>query len=185
MYLANRNVSQYCFSFQDYLPNVLIIILKRFERRQVRSRSRGGSFAGDSLSYMRTMLDNLPQSGVSAGGMRTEKIDDFIDFPLDGLNMDPYCSEGGETGPGAGIYDLFAVCNHYGRAGFGHYTAFCREWQSNDELSEQWYCFDDDHVSKVRPSDVGTKAAYILFYRRRLQRSNAASSGGGLTPSSK
>ena len=163
---------------QDFLPNVLIIILKRFERRQVRSRSRGGSFAGDSLSYMRNMLDNLPQSGVS-GGMRTEKIDDLIDFPLDGLNLDPYCSAGGEAGRGDGIYDLFAVCNHYGRAGFGHYTAVCREWKANDELSEQWYCFDDDHVSRVRPSEVRSKAAYILFYRKRLQHNSGGGGGGG------
>jgi hypothetical protein len=26
------------------------------------------------------------------------------------------------------VYDLFAVCNHYGRMGYGHYTAFGRDW---------------------------------------------------------
>ena len=25
-------------------------------------------------------------------------------------------------------YDLFAVCNHIGRMGFGHYTTYAREW---------------------------------------------------------
>ena len=26
------------------------------------------------------------------------------------------------------LYDLFAVCNHFGRMGFGHYTAYARDW---------------------------------------------------------
>lgn len=73
-----------------------------------------------------------------------EKIGSFVDFPLNGLDMSPYCkplppaSPGATTGAGLEevderyLYDLVAVCNHYGRMGFGHYTAFAREWDGSE-----------------------------------------------------
>ena len=61
-------------------------------------------------------------------------------------------------------YDLFAVSNHYGGLGGGHYTAFCKVNEAN-----QWYCFDDSHTKPVNPEDVVTPAAYVLFYRRRKE----------------
>ena len=152
------------------MPKVLIIILKRFERRQVRSRSRGGSLAFGSVdskfSLLRNIID-LPGSESSAGGMRTEKIDNFIDFPLDGLDLGPYCAQSSEEGGGGTLFDLFAVCNHYGRAGFGHYTALCREWKADDSLGDQWLSYDDDQVRPVRAAEVKSNSAYILFYRQR------------------
>ena len=46
--------------------------------------------------------------------------------------------------------------------GGGHYTAFAKN--PNDE---QWYKFDDSHVTPVNEDRVCTPAAYVLFYRRR------------------
>ncbi|KNC99742.1 uncharacterized protein SPPG_05122 [Spizellomyces punctatus DAOM BR117] len=60
------------------------------------------------------------------------------------------------------VYDLFAVSNHYGGLGGGHYTAYAK-----NALDSQWYHFDDSHVSKTDESDVMTSAAYLLFYQRR------------------
>jgi ubiquitin carboxyl-terminal hydrolase 4/11 len=40
------------------------------------------------------------------------------------------------------IYDLYAVDNHYGGMGGGHYTAYCKNPEDGN-----WYNFDD--VSKV------------------------------------
>lgn len=59
------------------------------------------------------------------------------------------------------MYDMFAVSNHFGGLGGGHYTAFCRM----DDGS--WQCFDDSHVSPVDESTVQSKSAYVLFFRRR------------------
>ncbi len=42
------------------------------------------------------------------------------------------------------IYDLYAVSNHYGGLGGGHYTAFAKNKYKNE-----WYKFDDKSVSKV------------------------------------
>ena len=63
------------------------------------------------------------------------------------------------------VYDLFAVSNHFGGLGGGHYTAFCKDAGSDD-----WSNFDDSHVSPVPTSDsVVSPAAYMLFYRRQSE----------------
>ena len=58
-------------------------------------------------------------------------------------------------------YRLYAISNHYGSVGFGHYTAFGLHPKDNS-----WYCFDDSSVNKVTEDQIVTSAAYILFYER-------------------
>ena len=58
------------------------------------------------------------------------------------------------------IYDLFAVSQHYGETGGGHYTAICKN-------GNNWYKYDDSIVTKIIPKAAVTSAAYVLFYRRR------------------
>lgn len=62
------------------------------------------------------------------------------------------------------MYDLFAVSNHFGGLGGGHYTACCK-------LNEdgEWYYFDDASTYPVRKGTVVSEAAYVLFYRRRSE----------------
>jgi ubiquitin carboxyl-terminal hydrolase 4/11/15 len=64
------------------------------------------------------------------------------------------------------IYDCYAVSNHFGQMGFGHYTAYAK-----NPLTDKWYEFDDSRVSQVNPGQlerqIVTNAAYNLFYRRR------------------
>lgn len=63
------------------------------------------------------------------------------------------------------IYDCYAVSNHFGNMGFGHYTAFCRS-----ASDDKWYEFDDGRVSPVTrdpQKTVVSSAAYNLFFRRR------------------
>lgn len=154
------------------LPNVLVVHLKRFEFRNA---------------------------------IRSFKDETFVDFPIEGLDMSPYCAHpnatvpssatgasshdghGGSGGAKAGsntdftvdsipaIYDLFGVVNHYGRLGFGHYTAFARRWDENG-IDKDWALFDDSSVRSVGEQGPHTSghdaivgpAAYVLFYRRRV-----------------
>lgn len=124
------------------LPNVLIVHLKRFEFKHA---------------------------------LRRDKLDTFVDFPIDGLDMSVYCSRMLERASFVderipAIYDLFAVVNHFGRMGFGHYTAFARRWDETG-ISGKWALFDDSSVGSVNNGNAGavvtTPAAYVLFYRRR------------------
>lgn len=74
------------------------------------------------------------------------------------------------------VYDLYAVSNHFGGLGGGHYTAFCKDAGSDD-----WSNFDDSHVSTVPASNsVVSPAAYMLFYRRQAEA--ASDSGTPLVP---
>ena len=58
------------------------------------------------------------------------------------------------------MYELYAVSNHYGSLGGGHYTAYAKNHREN-----KWYKFDDSSVSSVQAESVKTSAAYVLFYR--------------------
>jgi len=60
------------------------------------------------------------------------------------------------------LYDLFAVVNHYGNLGFGHYTAY-----GKNHVTNKWYCFDDSSVQEEDPENVCSTASYVLFYKRK------------------
>lgn len=120
-----------------------------------------------------------------AGGTRSNKLDVLVDFPIEGLDMTKRIveSDGNDV-----IYDLFAVDNHYGGLGGGHYTAYAKSY-----IDQQWYDYNgmpapctsslhppnydkhnylpsapDSSVSQVKdPSLMVNPAAYLLFYRRR------------------
>jgi ubiquitin carboxyl-terminal hydrolase 4/11/15 len=130
------------------LPNILVVHLKRFEFKHI---------------------------------LRRDKLDTLVDFPLDALDMSKHCASARNTNATfvedsvPATYDLFAVTNHYGRMGFGHYTAFARRWDEQG-ISNEWALFDDSSVRSVgdgtgragRNDGVVTSAAYVLFYRRRI-----------------
>jgi len=129
------------------LPNILVVHLKRFEFKNI---------------------------------VRRDKLDTLVHFPLDGLDMSAHAGRMGanqhhqqfvdESVPAE--YDLFAVVNHFGRMGFGHYTAFARNWDENG-ISSDWHLFDDSSVRNVGSGTAGghnavvSPAAYVLFYRRK------------------
>ena len=86
------------------------------------------------------------------------KDGNFVDFPLNNLNMNKFMAlKDGKNY----IYDIFAVSEHYGNRGEGHYTAICKNIDGN------WYSYDDSSCSASSESNVVTKNAYVLFYRRR------------------
>ena len=51
---------------------------------------------------------------------RQFKLHQNVQFPLEGLDLAPFC----QPVQGALLYDLFAVVNHHGGFGGGHYTAY-------------------------------------------------------------
>lgn len=86
------------------------------------------------------------------------KLDTFVNFPVRSLDLSKYVkSKDGQSQ----VYDLYAISNHYGGLGGGHYTAYAKLIDEN-----RWYDFDDSRVSPVGESDIKTSAAYLLFYQR-------------------
>ena len=88
----------------------------------------------------------------------SRKINALVEFPVHGLNLSKYFVEGEKE-----VYDLYAVSNHFGNMGGGHYTAFCF-----NHIYKKWFEFDDQRVSAIDESKLVTKAAYVLFYKKRI-----------------
>ena len=86
-----------------------------------------------------------------------EKNDENILFPINNLDLKEFI-----VGPDKdhSVYDLFAVSQHYGGTGFGHYTAVCKNFGN-------WYSYNDSSVHSISTSDIVSSAAYVLFYRRK------------------
>ncbi|KAK4337397.1 hypothetical protein RND71_043344 [Anisodus tanguticus] len=62
-----------------------------------------------------------------------DKIDNFIEFPLYGLDLKNFCSSSQRNLENKTIYDLFAVINHFGGIYGGHYTATAKTVFQNKE----------------------------------------------------
>ncbi|KAJ4705426.1 Ubiquitin carboxyl-terminal hydrolase [Melia azedarach] len=86
------------------------------------------------------------------------KLETYVDFPVDDLDLSNYITH--RNIQLSNRYTLYAISNHYGGMGGGHYTAFV------DLGHKRWYEFDDDKVYPVSEDMVKTCAAYVLFYRR-------------------
>lgn len=128
-------------------PKILVLHLKRFK---------------NSSKYFKSKLETL------------------IDFPIDDFEMQEHTKDShlpqelqAERQSSIGVifsvietsvkYDLYAVSNHFGGLGGGHYTAFARNRYDNE-----WYNFDDSHVSLITDTtQLITSAAYVLFYARK------------------
>ena len=70
----------------------------------------------------------------SAHGRFRDKLDVSVDFPIKGLDLSTRVAmqEEGKSS----IYDLFAVDNHYGGLGGGHYTAYASNFMDENQ---NWY----------------------------------------------
>lgn len=71
----------------------------------------------------------------SSSGYRRDKLDVMVDFPIHGLDLRNrvlYQEDGKEE-----VYDLFAVDEHFGGLGGGHYTAWAKNF-----IDGRWYHFN-------------------------------------------
>ena len=86
-----------------------------------------------------------------------EKNDSEVFFPIENMDMKNFV-----IGPDKdhSVYDLFAVSQHYGSTGFGHYTAVCKN-------NGKWFSYNDSSCSETNENDALSSAAYVLFYRRQ------------------
>ena len=114
----------------------------------------------------------------------TRKVHTPVDFPIFGLDMQPYMFDtrlpnqpDSEEGPDAAItppflYDAYAVMRHIGNSlNGGHYIALVR-----DAARSTWRKFDDDKYHDFDPSRLKfqdrlqNEQAYIVFYERSRAR---------------
>lgn len=91
------------------------------------------------------------------------KITALINFPLEGLDISPWCEENPDVSPEDCIYDCYGVSNHSGSLGGGHYTAYVKNREDAN-----WYMCNDSSSYKLENSNrVVSSESYLLFYRKR------------------
>ncbi|KAL9656475.1 hypothetical protein ABK040_005239 [Willaertia magna] len=92
-----------------------------------------------------------------------DKIDRFIDYPLQNFDLEPYVQSKDPEDHKDLNYDLFAISDHYGGLGGGHYTAVAR-----NHLDGKWYKFDDSRAGEVSSvENIKSSSNYVLFYVRK------------------
>ncbi|KAI9220782.1 hypothetical protein BC828DRAFT_336318, partial [Blastocladiella britannica] len=116
-----------------------------------------------------TLVVALKRFG-QGGRYRREKIGAMVDCPLvldlservlGPRRNNPAPAGDGDVEDESMLYDLYAVTNHFGGLGGGHYTAYAQS-----PTTGKWYDFDDSRVTETDAARVVSPASYVLFYRR-------------------
>ncbi|OQS05088.1 ubiquitin-specific protease [Thraustotheca clavata] len=131
------------------LPPLLIIQLKRFQ------------YTATSRKKLRQLV-HFPLRGLD--------LQSFLVSPQVTPGLEYWQFLGGKLAPTQrsedNIYDLYAVINHIGALGAGHYVA-----NILSEVDNKWKCFNDHLCRDIDERDVVSSSAYILFYTRRDMKS--------------
>lgn len=128
-------------------PEILIIQLKRFKNEEVKI----------------PVYNQYPSNIGYQTKFVQSKIHSIIDFPMTNLQLtDNYHSVNKKNNHS---YDLYAVTDHTGNCGGGHYSSYCK-----NKINNTWYKFDDEHVYEIPSenikSELVSEKAYILYYIR-------------------
>lgn len=137
------------------VPKILMVQLKRFQSKKSANNGKTGFF---NLAYAQIC--------------QQEKVDEDIDFPLEGLDLKDYTVMDCESQGISTTYDLYAVTNHFGSLNGGHYTAFGKN------PNGKWYNYNDGSVNETSAKNVCSSAAFVLFYRRREDGASAPRKNG-------
>jgi ubiquitin C-terminal hydrolase len=93
------------------------------------------------------------------------KINTFVNYPLRNLDLSDYVIN--HDYDQTTRYDLVAVSTHNGSLAGGHYTAFAKNFDT-----QQWYYFNDENVRTATENEIITTDAYILVYIQQTFISN-------------
>tara|TARA_B100000795_G_scaffold265470_1_gene247346 strand:+ start:51 stop:1556 length:1506 start_codon:yes stop_codon:yes gene_type:complete len=96
---------------------------------------------------------------------RKKKRNNNVNFPIERWNVKQHVKSPQREPP---VYDLFAISNHHGGFGSGHYTAYAKGRDTSKSTTDMsWYHFNDSIYKKVnRSDDVQSSDAYVLFYNK-------------------
>jgi uncharacterized UBP type Zn finger protein len=132
-------------------PKVLILHLKRFKQKGVIRKEKN-----ETKVNFPSLLDLKPHV------INPSPISDYSKDPKIKEHIIPpkYESEYQISNSSEPLYELYAVSNHYGGLGGGHYTAYAKN-------GGKWHEFNDSSVRSCSEGSVGGSGAYMLFYKRK------------------
>lgn len=129
-------------------PQILILHLKRFKNKGTWRKEKNETNVKFPLvlNMSQYVIDTRPMSSYIE---QMKKQDKFIQ-PSYAVQFDFNAKP---------EYELYAISNHYGGLGGGHYTAYGKN-------RGKWFEFNDSSVSSASEDDLRGSGAYMLFYRR-------------------
>jgi ubiquitin C-terminal hydrolase len=155
------------------LPRILVIHLKRFHYGSRHRRDKITTLVQfplenlDLSAYLLGHLEGVSEPAVAQAAPAASSSDAPTTEEAATADAAP-SAEGLPTDVPAlpahlaPLYDLFAVSNHYGGMGGGHYTAYAKYRDDGT-----WHYYDDSSCRPSSPNDVQSTAAYVLFYHRK------------------
>ena len=111
----------------------------------------------------------------STQGRLRDKLDLLVDFPVNGLDLSSRVSI--QEKDKSSIYDLFAVDNHYGGLGGGHYTAFAKNF-----YDDAWYEYNGMFPVGTLVQGTPNVNRYLSQSEVRFSKSGNSSSISPLLP---
>lgn len=121
---------------------------KMLEREQLEESNSWycGSCKEHRRAWKQLELWNMPEMLIlhlkrfSFSSVARDKVDEEVFFPLENLDMARHmCPRRAAAQSVPPVYDLFAVVNHYGFLGGGHYTAYVKH-------QDKWLHFDGEFI---------------------------------------
>lgn len=93
-------------------------------------------------------------------GQRGSKNNKTLEYPMEQWDLSTFVLGQGNEVP---CYDMYAVSNHLGGLGGGHYTAYAL-----NRFKEEWYEYNDSQCRMLEDTSVVERnsTAYLLFYNR-------------------
>lgn len=130
-------------------PEILILHLKRFKSKGILRKEKNETNVKFPLSIdiKNYVIDPTPMSSYNPFLVEHDK------YIKPGFEMTVENDHSTE-------YELYAVSNHFGGLGGGHYTAYAKN-------NGQWYEFNDSSVRGVSEGGIAGSGAYMLFYQRK------------------
>jgi len=120
------------------------------------------------------LIIHLKRFKCDAHGRAGRKNDAVLQYPITGWDLSKLVRS---RGGGTPVYDLYAVSNHLGSLGGGHYTAYAL-----NRFDEKWYEFNDSTHRAIDPKSTfaTSSSPYLLFYNRAASTEDANLAKRGL-----
>ncbi|KAM6223494.1 ubiquitin carboxyl-terminal hydrolase 16 [Rhynchocyon petersi] len=176
---ANKLLCEVCTRKQSNGPKGNI----KGERKHVYTNAKKQMLISLAPPVLTLHLKRFQQAGFTL-----RKINRHIKFP-EILDLAPFCTlkckNVAEENTRV-LYSLYGVVEHSGTMRCGHYTAYAKARNANNQLSNlvlhgdipqdfelestkgQWFHISDTHVQAVPTTKVLNSQAYLLFYERIL-----------------
>jgi hypothetical protein len=89
------------------------------------------------------------------------KVRGRVDWDLNNVDLAPLLAFSSPFGDGAPQYETYAVVEHHGSMGGGHYIMYGR---GADDI---WFEYDDSRVKRVQTDYVISADSYVIFMARK------------------